>query len=158
MDCVGLGIEAVFPLRLVDRILLFRGMDRTIKLKLAKSLVLKRFTAGQHVFEEGEDARCMYFIIRGTAKVIKKTSSGEDSVVATLYPPQFFGEMAFIDLGKRSASICACEELLLAELSWDNFRSIIKEMPEFALFTMMEIAKTLSIRLRKATTKYTCNG
>jgi signal transduction histidine kinase len=63
--------------------------------------------AGEIVVREGDPADSMYIIVQGEIRIYKADAEGTEITLATLSAGSFFGEMAFLDEGKRSASV-AC--------------------------------------------------
>lgn|SRR5690606_31711561 len=83
--------------------------------------------AGKEVMTEGNGGIGFHLILDGSAKV---TRSGR--TVAKLGAGEFFGEMAVIDDGPRSASVVAETAMTTFFLSRWDFRPIIKNSPEMA--------------------------
>ena len=61
-----------------------------------------------------------------------------------LNPREFFGEMALLDGGMRSATVTAVDTVRLLQLSRDALLQIMEEQPAIAI----AICQTLSRRLR----------
>ena len=70
------------------------------------------FSSGAVVIQQGEKAKGFFVITDGTAKV---TLDGDD--LATLSSGSYFGEMAVIDGGPRTANIIAQTELSTLEIT-----------------------------------------
>ena len=68
--------------------------------------------------------------------------------MATLGPGEFFGEMALVDDGPRSASIFADSELTTLVISKWEFRPLVKSHPELA----WKLIEHLVVRLREEQT------
>ena len=65
------------------------------------------------VFHEGDDSDACYIVRAGDLRVTREHSDGRAIALATLGPGDFFGELAMLDGGTRSASV---ETLTDAEL------------------------------------------
>jgi CRP-like cAMP-binding protein len=76
------------------------------------------YTEGEIVFRQGEEGDTMYFIQEGAVAVIRE-GKGTGTVVARLNPGDFFGEMALVDGGPRSATVSAIEKTTLVPVSRD---------------------------------------
>jgi CRP/FNR family transcriptional regulator, cyclic AMP receptor protein len=70
-------------------------------------------------------------------------------ILSVLGPGTFFGEMAILDDGPRSAHVIAMEESNLLILRRDDFHARLRAMPEVALSLLKEISR----RLRRADEK-----
>jgi CRP-like cAMP-binding protein len=93
------------------------------------------------VTKEGAGAAGFFVIVEGNATV---SVGGE--VRATLGPGDYFGEVALIDEGPRSASITAATDILSYGLTAWEFKPFVEEHPQVA-WAMLQ---TLARRLREA--------
>jgi CRP/FNR family cyclic AMP-dependent transcriptional regulator len=101
----------------------------------------RRFSEGSAVTKEGAGAAGFFVIVEGNASV---SVGGE--VRATLGPGDYFGEIALIDEGTRSASITAATDILSYGLTAWEFKPFVEEHPQVA-WAMLQ---TLARRLREA--------
>jgi CRP-like cAMP-binding protein len=101
----------------------------------------RRFKEGAEVTTEGAGGAGFFVIVEGNATV---SVSGEAR--ATLGPGDYFGEIALIDEGTRSASITAATDLLCYGLTAWEFRPFVEEHPQVA-WTLLQ---TLARRLRES--------
>ena len=113
----------------------------------------RRFSAGQVVFEEGELGDSLYVIVSGDMEILRRDTSGEQKVIATLSPPQFFGEMSLIDKEYRSATVRARTDAELLHLTAENLTTFRKQYRDGFTFVVINIARVLSSRLRDANTR-----
>jgi CRP/FNR family transcriptional regulator len=81
----------------------------------------------QEVMTEGHGGVGFHLIVDGKAKVVRGSRT-----VATLGPGEFFGEMALVDDGPRSASVVADTDLTTLVISKWEFRPLLKNHPEMA--------------------------
>jgi CRP-like cAMP-binding protein len=113
----------------------------------------RRFTAGQVVFTEGEIGDSLYVIASGEVEVLRRNGSGENSAIATLRAPEFFGEMSLIDKEYRSATVRARTDAELLHLTAENLATLRKRHRDGFTFVVINIARVLSSRLREANSK-----
>lgn len=85
-------------------------------------------SAGTDIVREGEDGIGFHLILSGTAKV---TRGGE--TLRELGPGDYFGEIALIDGGRRSATVTATTDVTLASLTHWEFMPLVRSSPEMAL-------------------------
>ncbi|MGZ6545593.1 MAG: cyclic nucleotide-binding domain-containing protein, partial [Actinomycetota bacterium] len=94
------------------------------------------------IAREGEPGVGLFIIMDGTADV-----SIGGSKKATLGPGDFFGEIALLDGGPRTATVTAKSDVALLGLTEWVFRGLMAEHPSIALKTLQQMAA----RLRSAT-------
>jgi CRP/FNR family cyclic AMP-dependent transcriptional regulator len=106
----------------------------------AKNTVPAFYTAGSTIFETGQPRDAMFIVQEGEVeiKVGAKT-------VETIGVDGFFGEMALIDGGNRSATAVAKTDCSLVPINEKQFLFMVQETPFFSLLVM----RTLTARLRK---------
>jgi CRP/FNR family transcriptional regulator, cyclic AMP receptor protein len=125
----------------LGRIPLFAGLaDRDLK-KLAQRMSERTFTEGTTIASEGKSGVGFFVIEEGNATV----SLGGD-VVRTLAPGDYFGEIALIDEGPRSATVTAATDLRCRGMTAWEFRPYVQEHPEVAWVLL----QTLVAHLRDA--------
>lgn len=105
---------------------------------LAKQMHARRFAEGSAVTTEGDTGAGFFVIVEGDAEV---TVGGEHKT--TLGPGDYFGEIALIDDGVRSASITAATDLLCYGMTPWEFRPFIEEHPEVAWALLQTVARRL---------------
>lgn len=88
---------------------LLAGLEPPALLELAGEARQRIFPQGHHVFRQGEAGDELFVILAGRVKVVCTYDDGSEVVLATLGPPDVFGELALIDGGPRSASVQALE-------------------------------------------------
>jgi CRP-like cAMP-binding protein len=129
------------PVDALRTVPLFEGLDDSELTRLADRFQERTFAEGETVVEEGATGTSFFVIGEGNASV----SVGGD-IRATLGPGDFFGEMAILDDGVRSASITAATDLRSYFLTPWEFRPFIEEHPQVAF----KLLGTLARRLREA--------
>jgi CRP-like cAMP-binding protein len=129
------------PIETLRNVRLFAELDDRELEQLARQMHERRFPEGADVTSEGAGGAGFFVIAEGTADV---TVGGEHR--ASVGPGDFFGEIALIDTGLRSASITASTDLLCYGLTPWEFRPFVEENPKVA----WALLKTLAGRLREA--------
>lgn len=102
----------------------------------------KKYTDGEMIFCEFEQGDSFYFIKSGSIKLVK-IIDGKESIVDVLHAGTFFGEMAIIESGLRSASAIAVGNLTLIEFPAANFQHIILQNPNL----FIRLIKTFASRI-----------
>jgi HD-GYP domain-containing protein (c-di-GMP phosphodiesterase class II) len=96
------------------------------------------------IIQENTVADTFYIIRRGRVAIIKRLDTGEEMVLGEEAQGGFFGEMALLDEGPRSATAKALEPTSLLEISRVDFKVLLDQAPLLA-YAMMRV---LSSRLR----------
>ncbi len=106
--------------------------------------ILVTFKAGDIIFREGDEGDAMYFIEKGTVRILK--GKGEDELeLAELGSGDFFGEMAVISGAPRSAGAVSSSECQLVVVKSSGLLELISSRPEIGL----HICRTIIRRLRQ---------
>lgn len=125
---------------------IFAGCSKRELQTIARAVRRLEHEAGSVVAREGEPGAGLFVIDSGEADV---TIGGRK--VNHLGPGDFFGEMALLDGGPRSATVTAKTDVVLYALTEWVFRGLLSEHPSIALRTLESVAA----RLRKATSSAT---
>ena len=129
------------PLDVLKSVPLFAGLpDRELE-QLARQMHERRFPEGSNVTAEGATGAGFFVIVEGNANV---TVGGEQR--GTLGSGDYFGEIALIDDGIRSASITAATDLLCYGMTPWEFKPFVEQHPQVA-WVLLE---TLARRFREA--------
>jgi len=111
--------------------------------RLYSLFTVENYDSGQIIFRQGDFGECAYFIQSGKVEVVREEKDGGQTVLATLSPGQYFGEMALLSKAPRNATIRAAGAAKLAVLGKRNFLTMLNVMPsvhEDILKTMQERA------------------
>ncbi len=107
------------------------------------------FKKDETVFQEESPGDKMFIIRQGSVKVFKNIKNNE-TTLAIVNPGEFFGEMALLDGGARSAAAKAIEDVKALTITTANFDNMRENNPQVALRIMDVLVRTLSTRLRQA--------
>ena len=104
---------------------------------------------GSVIIEEGTMGDWVYVILEGSAKVRKKTSKGLVTV-DTLKEGDVFGEMGFLEGGKRlrSASVVASGDVWVGILDGEKLTADFEMIPS----NLKALIRSLVLKLREITT------
>jgi CRP-like cAMP-binding protein len=133
------------PVDALRQVPLFAELDNRELRLLSRQMHERRFPEGAEVTTEGAHGAGFFVIAEGNATV---SVGGEER--ATLGPGDYFGEVALIDEGVRSASIIAATDLLCYGMTPWEFRPFVEEHPQVA----WGLLKTLAQRFRVEQTQH----
>ena len=125
---------------LLKTVPLFAGLSRRHLHRLAALAEQVRYGAGRTVVQNGSRGTGFYVIAEGTAKVSVGYSN---RALARLGPGDFFGELALLDGGPRTASVVAETPLVTIRIPRAKFRTMLKSEPDVALKILEELSRRL---------------
>lgn len=146
---LGSSTIAGLPLELIDRLKafpLFQSAPDSFLLSIGKSLRPSIYQPSQEVIREGDDAKAMYWLVRGSVKV---TSIDGESTYAELKPGSFFGEIGILMDMPRTASIVATVRSLIVRLNKEDLQKELPKYPEVESTIREEASERLAILQRK---------
>jgi CRP/FNR family cyclic AMP-dependent transcriptional regulator len=108
---------------------LFAGLDEVGLAGLAKGMRVRRFRRGETVFHLGDPGDALFIVMAGSIKITLPADSGDEAILATLRPGDFFGELALLDGAPRSATAVAIEPTETYILARERFRELIATEP-----------------------------
>ena len=126
------------PVDAVRRVPLFAELDRHEVEQIARLFKERRFSKGETVVREASGGAAFFLIDSGEATV---SVGGADR--ATLQAGDYFGEIALIDEGTRSATITASSELVCYGLTFWDFRPLVQENGAIGWKLLQSMAKKL---------------
>ncbi len=111
---------------------------------------VRRFAAGKIVFSAGDVGDGFYLIESGRVQISAVVGNGESRVLASIGVGDFFGEMALLDDGPRSATAKVVEDLETYYLGREEFLRLLVQHPQLA----MKLIREFSARMRTLNQKY----
>jgi CRP-like cAMP-binding protein len=91
-------------------------------------IVPLRFTAGQEIIRQGEPGSRFYMISSGRVEVVRR-QGGDEEVLATLGPGQYFGEVALLHATGRTATVRALEDTTVLSIAREDFATLVENLP-----------------------------
>ncbi|MEJ1958484.1 MAG: cyclic nucleotide-binding domain-containing protein [Nitrosomonadales bacterium] len=126
----------------------FKGRKRETLAALEQCMERRSCKVGDIIFKHGDSGDELFLIRKGTVRIILPISDKQSHHLGTFGRGSFFGEMAFLDDGVRSADAVAFTETELYVLPRKTFDIFAEEHKKVALSLMEGLASVLSSRLR----------
>jgi CRP/FNR family cyclic AMP-dependent transcriptional regulator len=123
---------------------LFAGLSKRDLQRVAKVSEEVQVEPGRVLVDQGRTGHEFFLILDGKASVRKNNRK-----TAELGPGQYFGEMALLDRGPRSATVVAESPMTLLILGQREFSGVLDEVPSMA----HKMLATMAGRLRDADSK-----
>ncbi|PNP48097.1 hypothetical protein TGAMA5MH_00754 [Trichoderma gamsii] len=139
------------PLDLVDRIRsfpLFLSASEEFLVAIGNHLKPQVHGHNDHIITEGDDAKAMYWLVRG---VVAVTSRDGEAVYAELKAGAFFGEIGVLMDMPRTATIVARTKCLLLVLKKEDLQTVMPKFPEMEKAIRQEAQERLSVLKKKRT-------
>ncbi len=126
------------PIELLQRVPLFSELDQGELEQVARLFKERRFAQGETVVMEGSGGAAFFVIAAGEATVAVGTAQRPP-----LRAGDYFGEIALIDEGRRSATVTAASDLLCYGLTFWEFRPLVEGNGVIAWKLLQSLAKKL---------------
>lgn len=136
-------IDARTPAQTLATVPLFGGLDRGALESVSRSLRSRRFRRNETIFHLGDPGDALFIVASGIVKITLPSETGDEAILATLRPGDFFGELALLDGGPRSATAIALEPTETLVLPRDRFRELISDQPAIRDAVFAALAREL---------------
>jgi CRP/FNR family transcriptional regulator, cyclic AMP receptor protein len=129
---------------LLSHVKMFSSLNKKELRLISRTSEVVKAPAGTTLVTEGSIGHEFYLVLSGQATVRRNGRK-----VATLGPGQYFGELAILDRGPRSATVSAETDVELVVLGQREFMGVLAEVPPVAHKLLVSMAG----RLRAADSK-----
>ena len=100
--------------------------------KVGAGKTISVYRKDQIVFSQGEVADAIFYIQRGSVKIVVSSDLGKEAVVGILEPGQFFGEGCMNGHTLRIATSTATEESLITAITKSAMIKTLHDEPKFS--------------------------
>jgi len=108
---------------------------------------------GDVIVKQDEPGDCMYLVVDGEVRVMHHRG-GRDISLATLKAGDFFGEIALVDNGPRSADVIAQGSASLLKITQASVAALAGVYPTAAFKFLIAVGRILVSRLRTSNQRY----
>jgi SulP family sulfate permease len=122
---------------------------------LADCVAERTVPAGATIFRAGDSADELFLIRRGIVRIVLPLADGSHHNLAAFGRGSFFGEIAFLDAGTRSADALATTPAELYVISRSRFDVAAQASPQSGAWLFAQLARALALRLRRADAEIT---
>lgn len=127
----------------LSQVPLFRNLDQTELENLAELVDQIPVKAGEAIFHEHDHGDALYVIEKGGVRIWVRDEDVQEVTLSELKPGDFFGELAVLDSGERSANATATVDSSLHRLRREDFQSFLLKYPHAATDVICEVASRL---------------
>ena len=122
----------------ISKVPIFSGCSKRELAIIARASKVVSHKEGTVIAREGERGIGLFLIVEGQCKI-----SIGGKTKAKLGPGDFFGEVALLDGGPRTATVTAMTSVRLIGITGWVFRGLLMEHPSIALKTLEAVAGRL---------------
>lgn len=124
---------------------LFKDLSEAELAFLAQRAMMRRFSAGEIIFSEGDPCAGMYVVESGQVRIFKTSASGREQVLSVEAPGGSVAELPVFDGGNYPASVSAIEDSTLLFIAKRDIHALCLAHPQVAL----KVLRVIGSRLRK---------
>ena len=136
--------DAQSTLAILNRIPIFKGLNRRQLQKISQRFVEREYEKGEAIVTQGKGGEGFFIIVTGAAEAILERLDGERVILNPLGPNDFFGEIALLSDSLRAASVITTEPTHCVVLTRWDFIGILKEDADMAVAVLQELATRFS--------------
>ncbi|MDA7497115.1 ATP-binding protein [bacterium] len=129
---------------------LFECLNDAELATIGQAVDIKRFNNADIIFREGDSGDGIYVVAEGTVLISALLNGETRCDLSRLTKGDFFGEMAVIDSGPRSATASAGESTVVFFVRRDEILKLLERSPAFSLTLIKEVTR----RIREFNRKY----
>lgn len=129
---------------------LLRELDADTLASLVGVLEERGYEPGQKVFACGDEGDELFLIRKGQVRILLPVEGGRGHHLATFGRSDFFGEVAFLDRGRRTADAVALTAASVYVLSRARFDELSRARPALGAVLFARLARAEALRLRQA--------
>ncbi|MBL7202183.1 MAG: cyclic nucleotide-binding domain-containing protein [Anaerolineae bacterium] len=126
---------------------LFNSLKKGQLARLAKVMVTEEYEAGQGIVVQGQSGVGLFIVVSGRAEAIHTRADGTRTVVNIFCSTDYFGELALLAEGPRTASVVAVEPTKCLVLTRWNFLGVLRRDADMAVAVLEELAWRFRIAL-----------
>ena len=126
---------------------LFRNLKKRQLEALVRQVATQDYEAGQEIVTQGKGGAGLFIVASGSAQAIHMRPDGTKAMVNVFESTDFFGELALLSEGPRTATVIATEPTQCLILTRWNFLSVLRNDADMAISILEEIADRFRITL-----------
>ena len=119
----------------------FKLLSDDARKALAEVIDLIILDEAQVLFRTGDPGESLFLVHTGEVELFIKDTAGQKIVLTVAQPGDFFGEIALLDSGPRSATAVALTRSVLVELDRDDLLILFQKKPDSALHMLAAMGR-----------------
>lgn len=114
----------------------------------------RNYVQGEFIFLQNDPGIGLYFLLEGEVSIYRESLSKTKVKLANFSTGDFFGELALIDRGDRSASAIADTNCKIGIIFKPDLEEVIRKKPKIGVAVLSGLARIIVTRLRNLNEEY----
>jgi CRP-like cAMP-binding protein len=128
----------------LDNVPLLKELPQATRDHLSRQCRFRRYAEGEHIIDGQSMGREVFFVTSGMVRVVNYSPSGREVAFDDIPVGAYFGELAALDGGPRSAFVQAqAPGAIAAAMPPDVFIDLLLKNPKIALEIMRRLARVI---------------
>jgi CRP-like cAMP-binding protein len=128
----------------LDGVPLLKELPQKERDELARQCRFRRYAEGEHIIDGQSGGRDVFFVVAGVVRVVNYSPSGREVAFDDIPAGNFFGELAALDGGPRSAFVQAQGSgATAAAMPPDVFMDLLLKHPKIGVEIMKRLARVI---------------
>ena len=140
----GQMMDDTFAVDALARCPLFANATQEMLDSMVRRLRRRKFRRNEVIFHQGDPGDSLHVVASGAVKILLPSAEGEEAIIATLRPGDFFGELALLDGATRSATATALEPSETLTLPRPVLMDLLGTVPGLGDALLVGLARELS--------------
>jgi len=144
------------PLAEIAKIPLFQGVPQSDLQTLVQAAHSRQLLAGEFFFMQGDEAECMYVLLKGSVKLSQVGPDGQQALIRVITPVSLFALVALTTANSYPVTAQAAEDSQALYWTRGELMETIIRVPTMAVNAMRIMAEQIQEiqeRFRQATTE-----
>jgi CRP/FNR family transcriptional regulator, nitrogen oxide reductase regulator len=153
---INMDKDAPILLAEIAKIPLFQGVPKNDLQALVQAAHRRQLLAGEFFFLQGDEAECMYVLLKGRVKLSQVGPDGQQALIRVITPVSLFALVALTTSSSYLVTAQAAEDSQALYWTRDELMEIIIRVPTMAVNAMRIMAEQIQEiqeRFRQATTE-----
>ncbi len=127
----------------LDTIRLFADLEPEVINDVERHCRWREYAANENILDRDSEGSDVFFVVRGSVLVVNYSLSGREIALARIGAGSYFGELAAIDGGPRSASVVTLEPSLVGAVEPKLFNKLVEKHRELAMRLLRRLARII---------------
>jgi len=128
----------------LDGVPLLKDLSQKERDDLVRQCRFRRYAEGEHIIDGQSGGRDVFFVVAGMVRVVNYSPSGREVAFDDIPAGNFFGELAALDGGPRSAFVQAqAPGATAAAMPHEVFTDLLLRHPKIGLDIMKRLARVI---------------